>query len=35
MAWFKAHGKDANGQGYQTKINRALREYIEQQIVKG
>jgi len=35
IAWFKAHGKDADGQGYQTKINSALREYVEQQIAQG
>jgi len=28
VAWFKAHAP--NGQGYQTHINRALREYVEQ-----
>ena len=29
VAWFKDHAP--NGEGYQTKINRALREYVEQQ----
>lgn len=28
IAWFKSHAPD--GSGYQTSINRALREYIEQ-----
>jgi uncharacterized protein (DUF4415 family) len=28
IAWFKRH--TPNGDGYQTSINRALREYIEQ-----
>lgn len=28
IAWFKSH--TANGDGYQTSINRALREYVEQ-----
>ena len=27
VAWFKAHAK--GGQGYQTDINRALREHVE------
>jgi uncharacterized protein (DUF4415 family) len=35
IAWFKAHTQEINGQGYQTKINRALREYVAQQIAKG
>ncbi len=26
MAWFKAHARD--GRGYQTNINRALREHV-------
>ncbi|MEZ4660359.1 MAG: BrnA antitoxin family protein [Caldilineaceae bacterium] len=30
IAWFKSHSKGPNGRGYQTQINRALREYIEQ-----
>lgn len=34
IAWFKANSKDAKGQGYQTKINRALREYVAQQTTK-
>lgn len=28
IAWFKSH--TPRGQGYQTRINRALREYVEQ-----
>jgi uncharacterized protein (DUF4415 family) len=28
VAWFKDHAP--NGEGYQTNINRALREYVEQ-----
>lgn len=28
IAWFKGH--TPNGDGYQTSINRALREYVEQ-----
>ncbi len=28
IAWFKHH--TPNGEGYQTSINRALREYVEQ-----
>jgi uncharacterized protein (DUF4415 family) len=28
VAWFKAHAQD--GRGYQTAINRALREYVEE-----
>ena len=28
LAWFKSH--TPGGQGYQTSINRALREYVEQ-----
>lgn len=28
IAWFKSH--TARGQGYQTSINRALREYVAQ-----
>jgi uncharacterized protein (DUF4415 family) len=28
IAWFKRH--TPNGEGYQTRINRALREYVEQ-----
>ena len=28
IAWFKSH--TPNGEGYQTSINRALREYVEQ-----
>ena len=28
IAWFKSH--TPNGEGYQTRINRALREYVAQ-----
>jgi uncharacterized protein (DUF4415 family) len=28
VAWFKQHARD--GRGYQTRINRALREYMQQ-----
>jgi uncharacterized protein (DUF4415 family) len=28
VAWFKRHARD--GRGYQTNINRALREYVQQ-----
>jgi uncharacterized protein (DUF4415 family) len=28
IAWFKSH--TPNGEGYQTSINRALREYVDQ-----
>ena len=28
VAWFKAHAK--SGKGYQTRINKALREYVEE-----
>src|SRR6266571_2593390 len=28
IAWFKSH--TPNGEGYQTRINRALREYVDQ-----
>jgi uncharacterized protein (DUF4415 family) len=28
IAWFKGHAP--NGEGYQTRINRALREYVAQ-----
>jgi uncharacterized protein (DUF4415 family) len=28
IAWFKRH--TSTGEGYQTRINRALREYVEQ-----
>lgn len=28
VAWFKAHAND--GHGYQTQINRALREYVRE-----
>ncbi len=28
IAWFKAHAR--GGRGYQTDINRALREYVQQ-----
>ena len=30
IAWFKQHHKSVEGRGYQTDINRALREYVEQ-----
>lgn len=29
VAWFKRHAED--GKGYQTRINRALRDYVEEQ----
>ena len=32
VAWFKRQTK--KGQGYQTRINRALREYVEQRAKK-
>jgi uncharacterized protein (DUF4415 family) len=32
IAWFKHHG--ARGKGYQTRINRALREYVSGQAKK-
>jgi uncharacterized protein (DUF4415 family) len=32
VAWFKQHTKD--GRGYQTGINRALREYVAERIRK-
>jgi uncharacterized protein (DUF4415 family) len=35
IAWFKSQSKAASGQGYQTSINRALREYVAQQTAKG
>ena len=28
LAWFRAHAK--SGKGYQTRINQALREYVEE-----
>jgi len=28
--WFKRQGEAATGRGYQTRINLALREYVEQ-----
>jgi len=31
IAWFQANSDQPNGKGYQTSINRALREYVEQQ----
>jgi uncharacterized protein (DUF4415 family) len=34
IAWFKAHSQESKGQGYQTNINRALREYVAQQTTK-
>ncbi len=33
VAWFKTH--TASGEGYQTRINRALREYVQGQARKG
>lgn len=30
VAWFKKHA--TSGEGYQTRINRALREYVRRQI---
>lgn len=30
IAWFKNHGEAAQGGGYQTRINRVLREYVAQ-----
>jgi uncharacterized protein (DUF4415 family) len=32
IAWFKTHA--ASGEGYQTRINRALREYVQGQVRK-
>jgi uncharacterized protein (DUF4415 family) len=32
VAWFKGH--TASGEGYQTRINRALREYVQGQATK-
>lgn len=34
IAWFKAHSEGPNGRGYQTDINRALREYVVQQLAE-
>lgn len=34
IAWFKHHSEGPNGRGYQTDINRALREYVEQHAVR-
>ena len=33
VAWFKTHTKST--EGYQTRINRALREYVQSQASKG
>ena len=33
VAWFKSHTK--SGEGYQTRINRALREYVQGQASRG
>jgi uncharacterized protein (DUF4415 family) len=33
VAWFKKHTTD--GEGYQTRINRALREYVQGQARRG
>lgn len=30
IAWFKNHGEAPLGRGYQTRINRVLREYVAQ-----
>ncbi len=30
IAWFKKHG--TQGEGYQTRINRVLREYVQHQL---
>ena len=32
VAWFKAHTKSAKG--YQTRINQALREYVQKQAAR-
>lgn len=32
IAWFKEQSKSDNGRGYQTLINRALREYVAQRV---
>jgi uncharacterized protein (DUF4415 family) len=32
IAWFKQHA--GSGEGYQTRINRALREYVQDRIAK-
>ena len=31
IAWFKQHSEREKGGGYQTRINRVLREYVAQQ----
>ncbi|WP_441300104.1 BrnA antitoxin family protein [Bradyrhizobium sp.] len=33
LAWFKSHA--TSDEGYQTRINRALREYVQQQVSRG
>jgi uncharacterized protein (DUF4415 family) len=33
VAWFKRHS--SRGKGYQTRINRALREYVSERAKKG
>ena len=33
VAWFKSH--TTSGEGYQTRINRALREYVQGQASRG
>jgi uncharacterized protein (DUF4415 family) len=33
VAWFKAHAE--TGEGYQTRINRALREYVKERGTRG
>jgi len=35
IAWFKTHGQVGKRRGYQTSINRALREYVAQHVTKG
>lgn len=30
IAWFKAHSETLSGKGYQTTINQALRDYVNQ-----
>lgn len=32
IAWFKSHGETQGGGGYQTRINRVLREYVAQHV---
>jgi uncharacterized protein (DUF4415 family) len=35
IAWFKEHGEAPQGSGYQTRINRVLREYVAQYTTNG